>query len=65
MNNMLVTVFCGLFILSPIDIIPDPIPFLGTLDDFVAMWVMIHKMQEMRRGSTSNVLSPAPNRQMV
>lgn len=34
------------YLLSPLDLIPDPVPFLGNLDDLVAMWMLVHRVQQ-------------------
>ncbi len=39
-------VACALYIFFPLDLLPDPIPFLGMGDDCVAMWHMIRQLQQ-------------------
>lgn len=36
---------CAAYVLVPFDFVPDPIPVIGTIDDFFAMWHMIRQLQ--------------------
>ncbi len=36
---------CAAYVLFPVDLLPDPIPVVGTIDDFIAMWHMIRQLQ--------------------
>lgn len=36
---------CAAYIIFPADLILDPIPVVGTIDDFIAMWHMIRQLQ--------------------
>ena len=36
---------CGLYILMPHDILAYPIPIIGVIDDWVAMWHMIRQLE--------------------
>ena len=53
------------YLLSPLDLIPDPVPFLGNLDDLVAMWMLVHRMQQQfrqppaRREAMTAIVVPA------
>jgi uncharacterized membrane protein YkvA (DUF1232 family) len=38
-------VACALYCVWPLDVLPDPVPFVGMADDFFAMWHMIRQLQ--------------------
>lgn len=44
MRSWLITVLAILYILSPIDFIPDVIPVLGWLDDIVAFLLLLRQL---------------------
>lgn len=42
-------VVLAMYVMSPLDLIPDPMPVVGNLDDLVAMWMLVHRLQEQFR----------------
>ncbi|MFW6075499.1 MAG: YkvA family protein [Chloroflexota bacterium] len=40
----------GFYILNPLDVIPDPIPILGILDDGVALWLTLFLVSQLAPG---------------
>lgn len=40
-------IFFAFYIVNPLDILPDPIPLLGILDDGVALWVTLLIVQQL------------------
>lgn len=41
------SILLGFYILNPLDILPDPIPLLGILDDGVALWLALLIVQQL------------------
>lgn len=41
MRNFLIIVICVIYVLSPIDFVPDLIPFIGWIDDLVAIAITV------------------------
>ena len=52
-----IAVLAGVYLLSPLDVLPDPIPLLGQIDDLlVLLTAAVQMIRQLRAGSAADRL---------
>ena len=65
MKRLILVIAAVLYILWPLDLIPDVVPIAGWADDIVVLLLALNQARGLLRGKTPDKVSPASGRRTV